>query len=190
MKPTQTYNGYGNFGQPKRQKDYSKIILLVLAVIFCIICAVGCKNMAYNKVSSDTEISARNKKLLIGICDRQFPQLPPTVIEGKTIIKTDTVSHTDTLTQTVNNETIKYVYKTNTVTIERTKTDTVVKTNVFQLTACNDEKRALEKTVDKLQNENDTFVKGSKRLKMKAWLGWIAFGAAVSLYLLKKIYLK
>ena len=154
----------------------------------CLI-SLGCKNIAYNKVSSDTQISARNKKLLLGICDRQFPQLPPTVIEGKTIIKTDTFSVTDTFTTTVNNEVIKFVYKTNTVTVDRFKTDTVIKTNTYQLTACNDEKRVLEKEVDKLHNAKDVDTAKIKSLRIKFW-ALIAGNVLLLLGFLTFVYLK
>jgi len=106
-----------------------KTNLLILIAVTLLSCN------PYKKISVATKITPANKELLSQTCERYFPPGEPKFIKGETIIKIDTFKSTDTLTliDTFNNVVTKYVTKTNTVTVEKLRTDTVVVTNKYEI---------------------------------------------------------
>jgi len=114
----------------------TKILLLIIAGLL-LLCLFGCN--PYKKIATDVNRSDKNTKLLSQVCETAFPSAGPTFIKGATISKTDTVRFTDTLTliDTFNNIVTKYVTKTNTVTVERLRTDTVIITNKYEISRLN-----------------------------------------------------
>ena len=176
----------------KKLKNLTMVDLWIYALIGAIISFyfMGCKNVAYNRVSTDTEISARNKKVLLGACDRNFPQQLPIYVEGQTIYKTDSFFSTDSFTITQNDTIIKTIIKMEKYTATATRHDTIYKTNTYHEIALNDQIRAKDKEIDKLTNQVEAGNKTIASLRIKMWLGWIVFIASVILVVLKKIYLK
>lgn len=176
----------------KKLKELSMVDLWIWSLVCAIICFyfMGCKNVAYNRVSTDTEISPRNKKVLLGACDRNFPQQLPIYVEGKTIYKTDSFFSTDSFTISKNDTIIKTVIKMQKYTATETRHDTIYKTNQYHETALNDKVRGLEKEVDRLTNSDESKSKVIQRMRFKMWYGWIAFFAGVAFFVLKKVYLR
>lgn len=166
----------------------SKIILAVVGLLLALCFFASCKNLQYNGVNNDTNISSRNKKILLGVCDRNFPQDPPKYIRGKDslIINTeiDTVYDIDTLLHDTT------IYITNTNKYYYNRVDTVLQPeNPYKLTACNDERRVLEKELDKLNNENEFLKDQIRKMRFKQWMGWIVSASIIALWILR-IYLK
>lgn len=131
----------------------------------------GCKNLAYNKVNNDIHPTQRNKDILNSVCSRTFPAPSPTYIEGKTIIKTDTFSKIDTLTIREDSILTKYVIKTNTVTVERTKTDTLRISNQYTEAALKDKIEALKDENQRLEIELGMNTKRLNKLRIIVGIG-------------------
>jgi len=109
-----------------------KAKILIIAGLL-LLCLFSCN--PYKKIVTAPTITPKNKDLLSIACERYFPPGEPKFIKGETIIKIDTFKSTDTLTliDTFNNVVTKYVTKTNTVTVEKLRTDTVVVTNKYEI---------------------------------------------------------
>lgn len=170
--------------------DYVIYLLMAATILIYLFFVSGCKNVAYNRVSTDTEISSRNKKVLLGVCDRNFPPLPATFSPGEIIYKTDSFTTIDSFYTMQHDTIVKNIttFKTNTATW--TQHDTAYLPNQYHETALNDKVRGLEKEVDRLTNSDEAKSKVIQRMKFKMWLGWIVFFASVVMLVLKKIYLK
>lgn len=175
----------------KKIKNLTMVDLWIYALMGAIISFyfMGCKNVAYNRVSTDTEISARNKKVLLGACDRNFPQ-QSIFVEGQTIYKTDSFFSTDSFTITQNDTIIKTIIKMQNYTATATRHDTIYKTNTYHEIALNDQIRVKDKEIDKLTNQVEAGKETIASLRIKMWVGWIFFFVGVTLLVLKKIYFK
>lgn len=144
------------------------IIIIVLFVIS------SCSNFAYRRVATDVNRTPEHKQILNQICSQTFPASPPIYKEGKTIIKTDTFSRTDTVTTLQDNEVVRYVYKTNTVTNTLTKTDTIYKDNPYTTSALNDQITELK------QKETEcTIITAQKDASIKEWRKLFAIATGI-----------
>ena len=162
-----------------------KVFYVLAAMVMLFLCALlsGCKGYAYKTVATDVNRSQEHKDILNQVCAQTFPPLPPIYKEGKTVIKTDTVTKIDTVTNVENSEVIKYVYKTNTVTVDRFKMDTVVITNQYVQTALNDKIRVCEKEKDGLQ-----YILSGKDSTIKKWQKYCAIaGGLVVMFVIASI---
>lgn len=159
-------------------------LLILIAVVL-----ISCN--PYKKIAVAPKITPANKELLSQTCERYFPPGEPKFIKGETIIKVDTFKSTDTLTilDTFNNVVTKYVTKTNTVTVERLRTDTVIITNKYEVYRLN--------TVISKQNEqlirNEENIKAlelqNRRNKLIKWSGWGVVFGFIALFISRQ-YLK
>ncbi len=118
-------------------KDKYFRALFVIAIVVILAIFASCN--PYKKISVATKITPENKELLSQTCERYFPPGEPKFIKGETVTEIDTVLQVDTLTiiDTLNNTTTKYVTKTNTVTVERLRTDTLMILNKYEMSRLN-----------------------------------------------------
>ena len=145
-------------------------MIKLLNLIF-VLSLFGCKNLAYNKINNDLHPTQRNKEILNSICSRTFPAPTPTYIEGKTIVKTDTFSKIDTLTIRKDSILTKYVTITNTVTVERTKTDTLSISNKYIEISLKDKIEALKEENQRLEIELGMNSKRLNKLRVIVGIG-------------------
>lgn len=183
-------------------------ILAIIALLF----ASSCKNMAYNRVATDTHRSERNKKLLLGECEKQFPQEPPTYKPGKETIRIDTVlvPYQDTalkeilkpLAGKLNIDSLTDIIKKSIppqyIKITKERVDTTEKNmSGYKIELLQQQLREEQKAHDKLQNQYDQLSKDNDDLKSKMhhlrfiqWMGWIIAISELLLWGFFKFYVK
>lgn len=117
----------------------------IIYTVILICSLLACKNVAYNRIAHDTEISPRNKAILNAKCQSVFPTEQTHLIEGTTVTKIDTVVSHDTvinsvlrtITEKTNIDSIASVIKSTVkpiyIYVERTKTDTIIQGNDYKI---------------------------------------------------------
>lgn len=153
-------------------KDKYFRFLFTATIILLLALFASCN--PYQKIATDVNRSDKNTTLLRQTCETAFPSIPPTFIKGETIIKTNTVKSTDTLTiiDTFNNIVTKYVTKTNTVTVERLRTDTVIITNKYEINRLNTVISEQVEQIIKNEIEIKNLKETNRKNKFAKFSGW------------------
>lgn len=161
--------------EPPQMKQNKAGIYILIAGIIASLFLFGCKNLAYNKVATDSQPSKRNQKILLQTCSSRFPSDPPKFIKGKDSLRIDTVTNTITEIETVNDTVFKTV--TNTVFIDRwhNRTDTVIQGNAFKETLLISQKNELQTQNTILAQKLEDANKNEKKLNRSRLWGWVAF---------------
>jgi len=176
-------------------------ILALLALLF----TSSCKNMAYNRVATDTHRSDRNKKILLGECEKQFPQAPPEYKPGKETVRIDTVlvPYPDTVLKEVlrtvagklNLDSLTEVVKKSIppqyIKVTKERVDTIeTSTAGYAIELLQQQLREEQKARDKLQNEVDQLKGENHHLKFIKWIGWLIAISELLLWGFFKFYVK
>lgn len=156
----------------------------------------SCRDISYNRVVTDGNISIRNKAILKPICDKYFPGVQPQYIHGKDSIIRDTFftepkidlkrfleenckgANIDSMVLA-----IKLGIKTIIVQTDHYRVDTIITEDGKIITLLNDKLRASDKQVDHLTNLS--ILSNTKILKMRS----IIIGLSLSWIILILIFL-
>lgn len=162
---------------------FARFISICLAAILLAIAISSCNplNKAYNKVAADIPASVENKTKLVPWFMFHFPTNEKTIIKDSIVHDFIESVKYDTVTVQKENEVYKYLYKVDTLVVERIKTKTTIVKDTLGNFA-----RQLE--FDRIMKENNTkdaqisilnakltnaFEAENKANKRAAKLGWL-----------------
>ena len=105
---------------------FARFISICLAAILLAIAISSCNtlNKAYNKVAADIPASVENKTKLVPYFMFHFPNNEKTIIKDSVVHDFIESVKYDTVTVQKENEVYKYLYKVDTMVVERIKTKT------------------------------------------------------------------